>query len=210
MAKVAQKTEEPQTRDSASSKQAILAAALNMFARHGYDGASMPRIASLAGVAPPLIHYYFRSKENLWRETVDQSLGELHREATSILRATSALAPLDRLRTLLQVHAQFAARCPDHFSMIVAESRADSSRFAWIQENYTGLLFNDLITLLQDAQDAGVIQDKPLDQVAVVLISSILVYFTVYRPEPNLKSLEENAGDFSEMVFDMLLRGIAV
>lgn len=210
MAKVAQKTQEPQTRDSASSKQAILAAALNMFARHGYDGASMPRIASLAGVAPPLIHYYFRSKENLWRETVDQSLGELHREATSILRATSALAPLDRLRTLLQVHAQFAARCPDHFSMIVAESRADSSRFAWIQENYTGLLFNDLITLLQDARDAGVIQDKPLDQVAVVLISSILVYFTVYRPEPNLKSLEENAGDFSEMVFDMLLRGIAV
>lgn len=209
MAKATHRADDVQTRDSVGSKQAILNAALNIFARHGYDGASMPRIASVAGVAPPLIHYHFGSKENLWRETVDHSLGELHREATSIFRATSALAPLDRLRTLLQVHAQFAARCPDHFSMIVAESRADSPRFAWIQENYTGLLFDDMITLLKDARDAGAIQDKPLDQIAIVLISSILVYFTVYRPEADSATLQENSHEFSEMVFDMLLRGIA-
>ena len=34
----------------------------------------LPHLARLANVAPPLIHYYFGAKDNLWRETVDYSL----------------------------------------------------------------------------------------------------------------------------------------
>jgi len=191
------------------SRQAILDAALQTFARNGYDGASMPGIARLAGVAPPLIHYYFESKENLWRETVDYSLGELRGEATAVLRATRSLAPLDRLRTLLQVFAQFAAGCPDHFSMIVAEARADSDRFAWLQEHYTGQLFEEVVAVLVEAREAGVIRDVPLKDLAVILIGGILVHFTIYPPQATGRDSERDSSRFVDFLFELLTRGVA-
>jgi TetR/AcrR family transcriptional regulator len=195
------------TDSGAGSKQAILGAALRVFARSGYDGASMPGIARLAGVAPPLIHYYFESKERLWRETVDHSLGELRAQASAVLRATHSLAPLNRLRVLLEVHAEFAARCPDHFSMIVAEARADSDRFAWLQENYTGLLFEEVVAILGQARDAGAIRDVPLTELAVMLVGAILVHFTIYPSKAGEHGGEGSSTRFVDFLFDMLSTG---
>jgi len=169
----------------------------------------MPRIAKLASVAPPLIHYYFGSKENLWRETVDHSLGELRREAAMICQATRSLAPLDRLRSLLRAHTHFAARWPDHFFMIIAEARSDSERFDWVQANYTGVLFDEVVSILRDARDSGAIKDVSLDQLAITLIGGILLYFTVYPSRPELETIDKAADDFSDMMFDLLLRGVA-
>ena len=209
MEKPAKKAAVNQSPDGTNSKEAILSAALKAFARDGYDGASMPKIARMAGVAAPLIHYYFGSKEKLWRETVDYSLGELRRESSAIHKATRSLAPLDRLRALLQAHTHFAAHWPDHFAMIVAEARADSDRFAWIQENYTGILFGEVVTILEDARKCGAIKDINVEQAAFMLIGSILLYFTV-RPEPfEVGGLEKISGEFTDLVFNTFLHGAA-
>jgi TetR/AcrR family transcriptional regulator len=190
------------------SKQAILGAALQSFARNGYDGASMPGIARIAGVAPALIHYHFDTKENLWRETVDYSLGYLRTEATAVLRATRSLAPLDRLRALLQVFAEFAARCPDHFSMMVAEARADSDRFAWLHKNYTGLLFDETVAILEDARDSGAIRDVALNELTVVLIGGILVQFTIYPSPAQNGQADQASRRFVDFLFELLTRGV--
>jgi AcrR family transcriptional regulator len=195
--------------DARKSKEAILLAGLSTFARDGYDGASMPKIARMAKVAPPLIHYYFGSKENLWRETVEHSLGELRREASAIRNATRALAPLDRLRALLQTITQFAAHWPDHFVMIVAEARSESGRFAWIQENYTGALFEEIVSLLRDARDGGSIRDVDLKQLAFMLIGGILLYFTVRPDVIGDKDLDNVAAEFTDLMFRMFLNGVA-
>ena len=195
--------------DNQTSREAILDASLKAFAREGYDGASLPKIAKLANVAPPLIHYYFGSKDQLWRETVDFSLGELMREAASIIQATRTLAPLDRLRALLQAHIQFAAKWPDHFFMILAETRSGSERFAWLQENYTGVLFDEVVSILRDARDSGAIRDVPLDQLAIILIGGILIYFTVDPSRPR-EDLDQTADQFADTMFDMFFRGVVI
>lgn len=196
--------------DNQNSREAILDAALRAFAREGYDGASLPKIAKLADVAPPLIHYYFGSKELLWRETVDFSLGELRREAAAICQATRSLAPLDRLRVLLQAYTQFAAKWPDHFFMIIAEARSDSGRFAWLQEQYTGVLFEEVVAILRDAREAKAIKDVPLEQLAIILVGGILLHFTVYPRPPSAEKLEILANQFSDMMFDLLIGGVAL
>ncbi len=43
----------------------ILAAALAVWSRHGYHGASLQDVADEAGVAKSLLHYHFASKEHL-------------------------------------------------------------------------------------------------------------------------------------------------
>jgi AcrR family transcriptional regulator len=52
------------------TRSAILAASRDVFAEHGYDGASIRRIAAGAGVDPALVHHYFGTKEQLFLETV--------------------------------------------------------------------------------------------------------------------------------------------
>jgi Transcriptional regulator len=53
------------------TREAILAAARDTFAEHGFDGASIRAIAARAGVDPALVHHYFGTKEQLFRATVD-------------------------------------------------------------------------------------------------------------------------------------------
>jgi len=192
---------------SQSSREAILSAALHAFARDGYEGASLPKIAKLADVAPPLIHYYFGSKDKLWRETVEFSLGELRHEATAICNATRSLAPLDRLRALLQAHALFAAKWPDHFFMIIAEARSNSERFTWLQEHYTGVLFQEVVDILRDARDSKAIKDISLEQMAITLIGGILLYFTVYPSRPKVDDIHESAIKFCDSMFNLFIDG---
>lgn len=196
--------------DAPKSREAILSAALQTFARYGYDGASMPQIAKLAQVAPPLIHYYFGSKDKLWQETIEHSLGKLRREAAAIHNATRALAPLDQLRAILQAHAQFAAHWPDHFFMIIAEARAHGERYAWVHENYTGVLFDDVVALLTKARDRGDIRDTNMEQLALMMIGGLLLYFTVYPSRPRDADIDKLADEYTDMMFKLLHDGVVI
>lgn len=200
-------------KETQRSKEAILTAAQRVFASDGYDGTSMPKIAKRAGVAAPLIHYYFGSKENLWRETVALSLSDLRRDAIAIGEATRALAPLDRLRVILQALTQHAARWPDNFVMIMAEARSESDRFAWVQENYTGVIFREVLSILQDAKDRKAIKDIATDQLAFLLIGGVLVYFTanpIVRDNTNLKELDRISSEYTDLMFELLLEGVVL
>jgi AcrR family transcriptional regulator len=49
------------------TREEILAAARETFADHGFESASIRRIAARAGVDPALVHHYFGTKEDLFR-----------------------------------------------------------------------------------------------------------------------------------------------
>lgn len=53
------------------TRAAILAAAREVFAARGYDGATIRGIAAGAGVDPALVHHYFGSKQQLFTATVE-------------------------------------------------------------------------------------------------------------------------------------------
>jgi len=194
---------------SVNAKQAILEAALKAFSRDGFDGASLPKIADMAGIAHPLIHYHFGSKDNLWRETVDYALGDLSREAATIRTASRGLSPLDRLRVLIRAFTHFAARCPDHFGLILAEARSDSDRFGWIQENYTADFLESLKAIIQEAQEQKQIRAIPLGNLAFMLMGSMLLYFTVNPTLPKGVEIEQLADEHAELLIDIILNGIA-
>ncbi|MBV8472909.1 MAG: TetR family transcriptional regulator C-terminal domain-containing protein [Hyphomicrobiales bacterium] len=56
------------------NERAILAAAEMVFAEHGYRGATMAAIAAAAGVPKPNVHYYFPTKERLYRAVTERVL----------------------------------------------------------------------------------------------------------------------------------------
>ncbi|MEU4314745.1 TetR family transcriptional regulator [Nocardia sp. NPDC024068] len=75
----------PETRD------AILSAARERFARSGFDKTSIRAVAADAGVDPALVHHYFGTKQDLFGAVV-----ELPVDPEVVLRQFDA-APVDRL-----------------------------------------------------------------------------------------------------------------
>jgi AcrR family transcriptional regulator len=67
------------------ARERILDAACDVIAEHGIDDVRIARIATLAGVSPPLVHYHFATREALLAEALEHSF-----ELLGDLRTTSA------------------------------------------------------------------------------------------------------------------------
>jgi TetR/AcrR family transcriptional regulator len=65
------------------NERAILAAAEAVFAEQGFGGATMAAIAARAGVPKPNVHYYFPTKERLYRAVVERVLSAWLEAASS-------------------------------------------------------------------------------------------------------------------------------
>lgn len=61
---------------STESELKILDAARMEFEQKGYNGARMQRIADVAGISKASLHYYFRSKDNLFKKIFDNAIEE--------------------------------------------------------------------------------------------------------------------------------------
>lgn len=57
-----------------TSEQKILDAAKRVFENYGYTGARMQQIADEAGISKASLHYYFRSKENLFDRIFEETI----------------------------------------------------------------------------------------------------------------------------------------
>lgn len=66
------------TRIQTEKREIILEAALEVFAQHGFRGATIDQIAEAAGMSKPNLLYYFRSKEDI-HVTLMQRLLEIGR-----------------------------------------------------------------------------------------------------------------------------------
>jgi AcrR family transcriptional regulator len=72
-------------RVAADARERILDAACDVFAEHGMEDVRIARIATLAGVSPPLVHYHFATREALLSEALEHSF-----ELLGDFRTTSA------------------------------------------------------------------------------------------------------------------------
>src|SRR5439155_26130751 len=110
-------------RDGARDR--ILAAALEVFAEHGFDGARTRDIAARADANLGLIKYYFNDKERLWKAAVTHAFTELQGDFAGTLGpadGTDTLAWLDRT---IRHFVHFVARHPGFMRLMNDEAKRD-------------------------------------------------------------------------------------
>jgi TetR/AcrR family transcriptional regulator len=66
--------------DVLTPEERILAAATEEFANNGFFGARTQAIADAAAVNKAMLHYYFRSKENLYSQVIKAAFGRILQE----------------------------------------------------------------------------------------------------------------------------------
>src|SRR3990172_5595590 len=94
----------PVTRDKEAR---ILAAAVRVFAQHGYHGSSMATVAREAGVATGTTYLYFDRKQDLLVTLFRRHLTEYMERCSPVLAAEAPGVP--RLRRLAEQHLAFFA-----------------------------------------------------------------------------------------------------
>ena len=110
-------TSAPKRRISASARRALLfGAALKEFSTHGYEGASLGRIAQEAGVTRSVLYDHFPSKRALFGALLeakhDQLLCHL-REAMA-----SGVPSARRIEAMLDAFLRFAEREPEAWRLL--------------------------------------------------------------------------------------------
>jgi TetR/AcrR family transcriptional regulator, regulator of cefoperazone and chloramphenicol sensitivity len=84
------------------TRRRIVAAAIDMFALHGYDGTSTRALAESAEVNLPAIQYHFGSKEGLYRAAVDHIVDQIvGGMKPTVTRVAAALAGGELARNTL-------------------------------------------------------------------------------------------------------------
>jgi AcrR family transcriptional regulator len=87
------------TDDKERTRARILAAAIDVFAEQGYEGASTREICGRAGVNGAALNYHFRSKQQMWLAVCDEVSQRMQRIAFDSV--SLELTPRDALRRFL-------------------------------------------------------------------------------------------------------------
>lgn len=116
----------PPSGSGKDTERLILDAAEEVFARLGYSGARTQAIADTAGVTKAMIHYYFDSKEKLYRAVLDRILFELIKLVQEV--TASDTTRVEQLDLFVRGFFDYVARHP-HFSRLTFLTSGDEKRY---------------------------------------------------------------------------------
>ena len=106
----------------------ILGAAREAFAKHGLAGTTVDGIAKRAGLAKGTVYLYYRSKDDILRQVLDEDLAELRDDTVPIVSGAGSVER--KLTGFLTAALTFFDRKRDFFEHAHFEMSADLRRKA--------------------------------------------------------------------------------
>lgn len=186
--------------ERSDTERKILDAAHAVCRRQGTAGARMQAIAEEAGVNKALLHYYFRSKENLTRAVFEDALTDLLPRIAGVLGGDAPLE--EKVEAAVHEYTDFHRANPHLSGYVVCEMNHHPQRLKELvaavkPHEHPG--FEALATQLEARAEAGDIRPISPEQFMVNLVSLSLFPF-VARPmlDVMLGIGEEEFEDFIE------------
>jgi len=105
--------------------EAIIQAAVHVFARDGLEKGKIAEVAKEAGIGKGTVYEYFRSKEEIFHAIVDSVMGDMV-DASEHLYAMQ-LSPFDKLRTFIRMNTELVFEMGDAV-LIMTEIWAQGAR----------------------------------------------------------------------------------
>ena len=146
---------EKRSRIQTANRAAIMAAALDVFASDGYRGATVDRIAESAGMSKPNLLYYFKSKEEIYREVLEGTL-------EGWLEPLEALDPdgdpLTELETYIRAKVEMARARPAESRMFANEIQRGAPLMGTFLSTRLKTLVDQKAAVIKGWMDAGALE----------------------------------------------------
>ena len=120
----------------------ILDAAHAVFLQRGTAGARMQEVADEAGVNKALLHYYFRSKDQLAQAVFRRALETLLPQAMEVLRSEASIE--EKVRRIVDLEVEILRRNPFLPGYLLGELTHHPERVQEIFESVVGMKLGQL------------------------------------------------------------------
>ena len=125
-------------------REAILRAAIRVFAGRGFFGAQVADVAREAGVAAGTVYLYFRNKDDLLVSIFERVMDEAIAEGRTALDGVTA--PIERLRRIARLHLDRMGRDRDLAVVFQVELR-QSTKF---MEQFSATRVREYLGIIRD------------------------------------------------------------
>jgi TetR/AcrR family transcriptional repressor of bet genes len=158
-----------------SRRRQIIDALLAEIAESGYERASTVSIAARAGLAPGLIHYHFKSKEEILLALVDELIAFAQLTATAAMDA--ATTPQAKLAAYVRTRVGFGPQADENQVKAWVAIQAEAMGLASVRSRVAQWLAGDHASIAQlfVLAEAANPQER-----ASMLLASILGSFTLH------------------------------
>jgi TetR/AcrR family transcriptional regulator, fatty acid metabolism regulator protein len=184
-------------------REAILRAAISVFARCGYFNSKVADIAREAGVADGTVYLYFKSKEEILHSIFDRSVDDALGAARK--RVARLIDPREKLRQIAHMHLERLGADRDLAVVFQVELRG-STKF---MEEFSAAGFAEYLALIrstfEEGQRAGVFRaDLNARVVAKVLFGALDEMATNWI----LSKRRYKLAPMADQVLDIFLNGV--
>ncbi len=155
-----------------TSRERLLKAAIDAFARYGFDAVTTGIIAENAGMAQSMVHYHFKTKEQLWRAAIEQLMRDLGKRFPLSRDELKDLDPVSRLKVLVRRFVKMSALDVSLSRIIVHEGITADPRLQWIAETFLRPGFAEFDETVKEGIEAGLIKDLPVYTITHTIISA--------------------------------------
>lgn len=198
----------PRKVDSEARKQQILEAATAVFARKGFDGASMDDIVKESGLSKGGLYWHFKSKDDIISAILQQFFEQEVVESEAVLAVQGNAS--ERLHLLMQQLVddlvQMGTLLPLSMEFYAVAARQENVRsfLSDYYERYRRLLE----TLIQQGIDAGEFAEVPITATAVTVMAQFEGLILLWTINPEWVDLRQHSQTAVSVLMNGLRRGV--
>ncbi len=192
------------------TRDKIILAAKEEFHKQGFGGARMQAIADASGLNKALLHYHFKSKDELFKSVLLAGVIEVFPVLIGTLN--SELSIKDKIRTVVHIYIDHLSQNPDLPGFVLGELRRNPD---FISDNLSGLATrpSEFFRQVEKEVEAGKIPDTDPLQLLTSLIS-LCVFPFIGKPMiqfvsgVNDKEFKQFINDRKAHVETLLINGL--
>ena len=156
----------------------ILDAARKVFLDNGFDGSTMQKIATVAGINKALLHYYFRSKDKLFEAVFFEAFAKM---VPNLFKIFTADIPFtDKIRGLVNTYINALQEYPQIPQFILHELHRNPGRIIELMHS-TGLDPEIVMNIIRSELKKGNLVEIEPQQLMVNMLAMCIFPFAA-RP----------------------------
>lgn len=197
----------PHSRNSEHIKDNIVSIATHIFSKFGFKKTTIDDIAQKLGKGKSSIYYYFKSKEEIYKEVINREMniltGDIHRMVID-----TDEHPTSKLRNYVLIRMQYLQELVNFNEALRNDYLQNFAFVEKIREKYDRQEHSMIKQILQEGVDQDVFNLKDLDFAAMTFVTAMkgLELALFIKNEYAMDELKERLDEMLRIIFYGLVK----
>ncbi|MEE1252120.1 MAG: TetR/AcrR family transcriptional regulator [Bacteroidales bacterium] len=159
-------------------EEQILLVAKELFMQFGYEGVSTTQVAKAVGCNQALVHYYYRTKQNLFKIICQQEIQKMLKILADIPQEDISFE--DFIENIIEAQIGFLKNNPDAPFFIIGELRHNSEVLKMMKELFSEFgkeILRKIRMFVEMKQKKGELNDVSVEDLLIDIVSLNVMSF---------------------------------